>query len=46
MIKKKTSPYLQYLDAHNLYGWAMSEKLPVGNFEWIEKDDKSNQKRL
>ena len=26
-------------DANNLYGWAKSQKLPVGNFEWIEKDD-------
>ena len=22
-----------------LYEWAMSKKLPVGNFKWIEKDD-------
>ena len=39
--KNKESTYLEYLDANNLYGWAMSEKLPVRNFKWIEKDDKS-----
>ena len=37
--KNKESSYLQYLDANNLYGWAMSQKLPVRNFKWIEKDD-------
>ena len=36
--KNKKSSYLQYLDANNLYGWAMSQKLPVGNFKWMEKD--------
>ena len=25
-----------YLDANNLYGWAMSQKLPVGGFK-LEK---------
>ena len=35
--KNKESSYLEYLDANNLYGWAMSQKLPVGNFKWIEK---------
>ena len=36
--KNKESSYLEYLDANNLYGWAMSEKLPVRNFKWIEED--------
>ena len=37
--KNIDSSYLEYLDANNLYGWAMSKKLLVGNFKWIEKDD-------
>ena len=30
---KKTS-YIQYLDANNLYGCAMSQKLPIDGFKW------------
>ena len=32
--RKKRSSYIQYLDANNLYGKAMIEKLPVRGFKW------------
>ena len=28
--------YIIYLDANNLYGWAMSQPLPYGGFKWLE----------
>ena len=37
--KNIESSYLEYLGANNLYEWAMSKKLLVGSFKWIEKDD-------
>ena len=33
--KNKPSKYLIYLDANNLYGWAMSNKLPTHGFKWL-----------
>ena len=35
--KNIKSSYTEYLDENNLYRWAMSQKLPVDDFKWIEK---------
>ena len=36
--KTKPSTFIQYLDANNLYGWAMSQKLPTHGFKWMVVD--------
>ena len=41
--ENKESSYIQYLDANNLYGWAMRQKLPVNGFKWIEDTSKINE---
>ena len=33
------SSYIQYLDANNLYGWAISKKLPTNRFKWIDTSE-------
>ena len=38
MIKIKNHHILNIGMLNNLYGWAMSQKLPVNNFEEIEED--------
>ena len=35
--KNIESSYIVYLDANNLYGWAMSQKLPVDGFKMDKK---------
>ena len=39
LTPQKKSVFLQYLDANNLYGYAMSQKLPLEGYKWdnIEK---------
>ena len=36
---KKMTNWLIYLDANNLYGWAMSQSLPTHGFEWMKEDE-------
>ena len=36
------SKYLMYLDANNLYGWAMSQKLPIHSFKWLSNKEIEN----
>ena len=32
-----------YLDANNLYGWVMSQKLPINSFKWVKNLSKFNE---
>ena len=34
--ENKESSYLEYWEVNNLYGWAMSQKMPVDGFKWVE----------
>ena len=42
----RPTKYLQYLDANNLYGWAMSQPLPNGGFHWVEFDENKDLKYI
>ena len=42
--ESKESSYIQYLDANNLYGAAMSEKLPINEFKWVNDISKIDKK--
>ena len=37
------SSYIEYLDANNLYGWAMSQKLPLNAFKWLKTLSRVNE---
>ena len=40
--EKAPSKYIMYLDANNLYGWAMSQYLPTGGFRWMNEKQINN----
>ena len=46
MILRRKSSFIVYLDANNLYGWAMSKPLPVGEFEWMSEDELKDWERF
>ena len=35
----KPSKYIIYLDANNLYSWAMSKPLPTHGFKWMNEEE-------
>ena len=41
--ENKEISYILYLDANNLYGRAMSKKLPVNSFKWVKNMSKIDE---
>ena len=41
--KNIESSYIEYLDANNLYGWALSQTLPLNGFKWVKSLSKFNE---
>ena len=38
--QNKESAYIQCFDAYSLYGWTMSQSLPVSGFKWFKNKSK------
>ena len=43
---KEPTKYIQYLDANNLYGWAMTQTLPTHGFKWVKNITKEKVYQL
>jgi len=43
---EEESKFIQYLDVNNLYGWAMSQPLPVSNFKWMTETHLENWQEI
>src|SRR6185437_2273514 len=46
----KPTTWISYVDANNLYGWAISQYLPIGNYKWevsrkYLEDNRNEQKK-
>ena len=42
----KDSKFISYLDANNLYGWAISKQLPTSGFERMTDDELDDWKHM
>ena len=42
-VKSIESSFIEYLDASNLYWWAMPQKLPVNDFKWVKNLSQFNE---
>ena len=37
---RQPTSYIMEVDANNLYGWAVSQEMPEGDFEWLSQDER------
>ena len=42
-VKSIESSFIEYLVTNDLYGWAMSQKLPVNGFKWVKSLSQFNE---